>query len=551
MKKSFLILPIILLMTLTLLVAQEQPPKNWFHLDPVLDSFTGVSTDRTYQQLLKGRKSTPIIVAVLDSGVDYEHEDLKNVMWINPGEIPGNGIDDDGNGYIDDVYGWNFIGGKDGQNVYHDTYEVTRLYKQLRPKYEDRNPASISKKEKKEYEKYLEYKKVIEDKLEELPPNVALYEATYNAIEALAKAIGKKPITLDDLKKFKSTDQMMMSAANLMINLMSSEGQSFENIQAEVKSAYDYYNNQLTYGYNEYFDPRPIIGDNIDDPYERYYGNNDVRGPDAEHGTHVAGIIAAERNNGIGMDGVASNVRIMSVRTVPDGDERDKDVANAIIYAVDNGAAVINMSFGKGASPDKPAVDKALRYARKKDVLIVHAAGNDAKENNGTNNFPNKKFKKKGLFGPKYADNWLEIGALNWQRGEKAAASFSNYSPQYVDLFAPGTAIYSTIPGSEYKNLQGTSMAAPVAAGVAATLRSYFPELTAKQVKDIMMKSVIPVSGKVKKPGSDELVNFNRLSVSGGVVNMYQAVELARQTKGKRKIAWPTRHVKPEPKVLP
>ncbi len=551
MKKSFLILPIILLMTLTLLVAQEQPPKNWFHLDPVLDSFTGVSTDRTYQQLLKGRKSTPIIVAVLDSGVDYEHEDLKNVMWINPGEIPGNGIDDDGNGYIDDVYGWNFIGGKDGQNVHHDTYEVTRLYKQLRPKYEGRNPASISKKEKKEYEKYLEYKKVIEDKLEELPPNVALYEATYNAIEALAKAIGKKPVTLDDLKKFKSTDQMMMSAANLMINLMSGEGQSFENIQAEVKSAYDYYNNQLTYGYNEYFDPRPIVGDNIDDPYERYYGNNDVRGPDSEHGTHVAGIIAAERNNGIGMDGVANNVRIMSVRTVPDGDERDKDVANAIIYAVDNGAAVINMSFGKGASPDKPAVDKALRYARKKDVLIVHAAGNDAKENDGTNNFPNKKFKKKGLFGPKYADNWLEIGALNWQRGEKAAASFSNYSPQYVDLFAPGTAIYSTVPGSEYKSLQGTSMAAPVAAGVAATLRSYFPELTAKQVKDIMMKSVIPVSGKVKKPGSDELVNFNRLSVSGGVVNMYQAVELARQTKGKRKIAWPTRHVKPEPKVLP
>ncbi len=546
MKKRFLILAALSLLIGFWGFAQEKAPLDWFHLDPVRDSFPGISTQQTYRELLGKTKGRTIIVAVLDSGVDYEHEDLKDVMWVNADEIPGNGMDDDKNGYVDDIHGWNFIGGANGENVYHDTYEVTRLYVALKKKYEGKDVAKLSKTEKSEYDKYLEYKKVVEDKVAELSPNVALYEATWQAVEALEKAIGKDPITLEDIKKFRSKDKMLMAAASFIEQYMS-DGTSFESIRNDIKDYYEYVHTQLEYGYNVDFDPRSIVGDNINDPYERYYGNNDVRGPNAEHGTHVAGIIGAARENNIGMDGVANNVRIMSVRTVPDGDERDKDVANAIIYAVDNGAAVINMSFGKGASPDKEAVDKAIKYALKNDVLIVHAAGNDGKENDGINNFPHDKFKKKTLFGPKYADNWIEVGALDW---DGDAASFSNYSAENVDVFAPGTEIYSTIPGSKYKSLQGTSMAAPVVAGVAATLRSYFPDLTAKQVKDVIMQSTIPVKNKVQKPGTDEMVSFNQLCISGGHINMHRAVQIAQQTKGKRKFSWGSRDKKSKNKAV-
>ncbi len=534
MKRSFWLAALCGLLVVSNVFAQEKAPLDWFHLDPVRDSFPGISTQQTYRELLAGKKGRTIIVAVLDSGVDFEHEDLKDVMWVNADEIPGNGIDDDNNGYVDDIHGWNFIGGANGQNVHHDTYEVTRLYVALQKKFEGKDPARLSKREKAEYNKYLEYKAVVEKKVAELSSTVKLYEATYQAVEALEKAIGKSPITLDDVKKFRSRDRTLMAAASLVEQYMG-EGSSFEEFRDDIKEYYEYVFNQLNYGYNVEFDPRPIIGDNPNDLNERFYGNNDVRGPHAEHGTHVAGIIGAKRDNGIGMDGVANNVRIMSVRTVPDGDERDKDVANAIIYAVDNGAAVINMSFGKGASPEKKAVERAIRYAQKRDVLLVHAAGNDGKENNGSNNFPHKYFSKKGLFGPKYADNWVEVGALDWRGGP---ASFSNYSAENVDVFAPGTQIYSTIPDNKYKNNQGTSMAAPVVAGIAATLRSYFPNLTAKQVKGIIMQSVEPIEGKVQKPGSTDMVSFRQLCVSGGRVNMHRAVQLAQQTKGKRKAPW-------------
>jgi cell wall-associated protease len=298
------------------------------------------------------------------------------------------------------------------------------------------------------------------------------------------------------------------------------------------------FENTLAYYYNPEFNPREVIGDNPEDYDQMGYGNNDVRGPDSDHGTHVAGIIAAERDNGLGIEGVANNVRIMSLRAVPDGDERDKDVALAIKYAVDNGAQVINMSFGKDYSPGKSAVDEAVKYALKNDVLLVHAAGNDNKEIFTKNNFPNDEFLKKGLFGPRYADNWVEVGANSWKSGEDLAAEFSNYSAEHVDIFAPGVAIYSAEPGNEYQNHQGTSMAGPVVAGVAALVRSYFPDLTAKQVKEVLMQSAVVQNVMVKRPGAEEgdaLVPFKRLSVSGGVVDAVKAFEVARSMKGKNR----------------
>ncbi len=519
---------------------QDQAPENWFNLDKGTDKVAGVSTEKTYADLLKGKDSETVIVAVIDSGVDAEHEDLKEVMWINEDEIPGNGIDDDKNGYIDDIHGWNFIGGKDGKNVSNDALEITRLVAHYSKKYDGKDVNSLSKKEKKEYKTYEKLKEKVEKKRTELMEQGAGYIVFSEGLQGVKKSINKEEITEEDLMNFESDNPEVLGVAQRVAAVMKQQGMTFAELEKEIKGGADYFKNSLDYMYNVDFDPRAeIVGDNYSDPNERNYGNNDVKGPDASHGTHVAGIIAAVRTNDVGIKGVADNVRIMSIRAVPDGDERDKDVANAIFYAVDNGATIINMSFGKAYSWDKKIVDKAMRYAQKNDVLLVHAAGNDSKNTDTETNFPIDKYVKKGgLFKPKRTKNWMEIGALSWKPGEDAVAGFSNYGKENVDLFAPGHQILSTTPEQGYKKFSGTSMAAPVVAGVAAMIRSYFPSLKASQVKEILMESVVLQTQKVKKPGhedGDTKVSFSELCKTGGVVNAYKAVMLAANTKGKKK----------------
>ncbi|MFZ4427325.1 MAG: S8 family peptidase [Saprospiraceae bacterium] len=513
--------------------AQIEPPKDWF-LKGESQGFPGLNAASLYQRLPAGKKGQTVVVAVLDSGVDAEHEDLKPVMWVNPKEIPGNGKDDDNNGYVDDIHGWNFLGNKNGQNIRHDNLEVTRLYAQYHEKFKGTNESELKGKARKEYAFYNELKAQVEEARESAEQNFTLYKVVKGVMEDLKKQIGKDDPTIEDLNNFKSADMRLQQITKILIDQLS-EGVSFKAFEKQFLEEYDYFDGRLNYNYNPDFDPRGVIGDNYRDLYERGYGNNDVRGPDASHGTHVAGIIAAARNNDAGMDGVASEVRIMSVRTVPDGDERDKDVANAIRYAVDNGAMVINMSFGKGYSPEKKVVDQAVKYALKNDVLLVHAAGNDGKENFKDNNFPNDQYAKRGLFGPKTAANWIEVGASNWTPGEGLAASFSNFSSKNVDVFAPGVDIYSTLPDSEYGNNQGTSMAAPMVSGAAAVIRSWFPDLSARQVKEILMASAVQINTGVSQPGTGEIVPFSSLSVSGGILNLESAFELALKTVGKNK----------------
>lgn len=531
-----------------------QAPQNWFHLDPSKDGVPGMATESIYKRLPKTKKGKTVIVAVIDSGVDYKHEDLKDVMWVNEDEIPNNGIDDDKNGYIDDINGWSFLGNAKGENVVHDNLEVTRLYATLKKKFEGKDPATLSKKDKIEYAKYEEYKAVVEKGRQGAEGNLKQFAMVKEMYDQLVKGLGTDNPSLNDLKKFKTTDQRLNGIKGIFVQGIEA-GETFKSMAAQILEAYDHYYGQLNYNYNPDYDPRTIVGDNYADVNERFYGNNDVKGPDSKHGTHVAGIIGAKRGNNIGMDGVADNVRIMSVRTVPDGDERDKDVANAIRYAVDNGATVINMSFGKGYSPNKPAVDAAVKYAMEKDVLLIHAAGNDGKNLDLTNNYPNDHFEKKGKPGKKSATNWVEVGALNADLGENMAAEFSNYNPEYVDVFAPGAEIYATTPENTYENLQGTSMAAPMVAGVAAILRSYFPDLAADQIKEVLIASSVKQNRKVIKPGTeDEKVDFSTLSKSGGIVNVEKAVELAAKTVGKKKgvqrilVAG---DLAPAPKVIP
>lgn len=506
-------------------------PEDWFLKDPEQDSLQGVSAERAYQTLLKDQPSRAVIVAVVDSGIDIDHEDLKNVIWFNEKEIEGNGIDDDKNGYIDDVHGWNFIGGKDG-NVDADTYELTREYIRLKTKYEHVEGNKIPKKQKQEYESYVK----IKDKFEKLKAKneqqYKLYSGMYKSItfsiDTLKALLNVEKIMPEDVKKFETNDPGLLFAKGFLLSMYRNMGEDadLEEYLAELKEAVDYYGVIVKYGYNENFDSRLIVGDDINNSQERNYGNNDVEGPDPDHGTHVAGIIAADRTNNLGIKGIADHVKIMVVRAVPNGDERDKDVANAIIYAVDNGAKIINMSFGKSFSPQKEAVDKAVAYAEQKGVLLIHAAGNDSEDIDANKNYPSKFY----LDG-KEAKNWIEVGASSAGNDEDLVGSFSNYGKKMVSLFAPGVEIYSTVPDNKYKNNDGTSMASPAAAGVAALLMSYFPELTAVQVKDILMKSSRKFDNlKVQKPGGGR-VDFNQLSASGGLVNAYEAVKMAQSIK--------------------
>jgi subtilisin family serine protease len=472
-----------------------------------------VSATRTYRELLAGREpGREVIVAVIDGGTDTAHVDLRDNLWRNPGEVAGNGTDDDGNGYVDDVFGWNFIGGSDGRNVGHESLEVTRLH--VRCQAGDPAPAGLTCEQIAE-----DYEEGRAETLGTLQQIRQIGQAYDFVLPVLRNASGAEELTPEIVSETRSLNQDVRQARNMYLQL--DEAGISPEIVAEALEAYQ---GLVDYGYNPDFDARDIVGDNYADGTQRDYGNSDVMGPDASHGTHVAGIIGAVRGNGEGIDGIGASVRLMTVRAVPDGDERDKDIANAIRYAVDNGANIINMSFGKSHSPRKDLVDAAIRYAQDAGVLMVHAAGNDGEDIEMERNYPSSTFEDGSR-----ADLWIEVGAANWMV-DSLAAVFSNYGQTKVDVFSPGVAILSTVPGGGYEREDGTSMAAPVVSGVAALLMAYFPDLTAADVKRLILDSSVKYGDRqVPLPGSldGEMVRFGSLSVTGGVVNVYEAVLLA------------------------
>jgi subtilisin family serine protease len=508
----------------------ERPPQDWFLKDPETDRLPGMSVERMYS-ILKGLPSRQVIVAVVDTGVDIDHEDLKNVIWVNEDEIVGNGIDDDHNGYVDDVNGWNFIGGKTG-NVNEDTYEVTRQYAHLKKQFGYLETAKkLTKKAKADLARYQTYKAKWEEKRKEDKEQLDMIGRIYSnarfSIDTLRKYLKTEDISMEQLEALKSNNPEIVFARSFMRNfLMSLEGATIEERMAEIEDAYETYKLGYNFSSDPDFDPRGLVGDNFNDVTEKHYGNNQVKplpGPYGDHGTHVAGIIASDRTNKLGINGVADNVKIMPIRAVPNGDERDKDIANAIYYAVDNGAQIVNLSCGKMESPNKEFVDKATQYAEAKGVLIVHAAGNESADNDVVTYFPTP-FYKSG----KLASNWINVAASSWGTDANFIGSFTNYGRKTIDVFAPGVAMYSTVPGNGYKNHDGTSMACPAVSGVAAVLMSYFPEFTATEIRDIILQSVRTFDGmQVLKPGTQNLIEFNKLSKTGGIVNAYDAVQLA------------------------
>ncbi len=508
----------------------DKAPEGWFHLDPEDDNVNGISSHKTYKELLKGKKSKTVIVAVIDSGIDIDHEDLADVIWTNKDEVAGNGVDDDNNGYVDDIHGWNFIGGADG-NVEKDTYEITREYGRLLKKYETMSDSDKEADSEYAYFQKIqkEYTNTVKDMQTKYQGFKGFYDGYKYAKRLLSAYLDTEELNEQDVLSISSTDDKISNAKQIMKYVYES------NIsEKEFDKGNEYFDVGLNYGYNLDYNPRTVVGDNYNDPRERKYGNNDVKGEFNFHGTHVAGIIAANRTNKLGIKGVADNVKIMAIRAVPNGDERDKDIANAIRYAVDNGAQVINMSFGKSFSPNKDVVDEAVAYAEQNGVLLVHAAGNSSKNIDVKDNFPTQTFTN-----GKLANNWLEVGAMSWKNGKNAVADFSNYGKSSVDIFAPGVDILSTAPDLSYEEASGTSMAAPVTAGIAATLISYYPSLTPDQIKKIIIQSSLKYNKlKVLKPGSnEEMVPFGELSRTAGIVNLYEAVKLAEKVvKNKKKL---------------
>ena len=503
-----------------------EPPQNWWQLDPTVNRVNGIGLERAYRELLAGRQPRrTVTVAIIDSGVDITHPDLAANIWTNPREVAGNNRDDDGNGYVDDVHGWDFIGGRDGRDVNQDTYESVRIYARLRPRFEVASPDTSTEAAKRDYRLYQQVKTKLQadrnDAAQQLQ-NVKQYVMAMQRItDVLRQGLNGDSVTVERVRALQSIRGDVQRAREMFLRLAA------DGITAKVlEDARRDLENKLQYGLNPNFNPRPIVGDDTTNVNERGYGNPEVTGPDATHGTHVAGIIGAVRGNGQGLDGVAPAVKLMILRTVPDGDERDKDVANAIRYAVDNGAQVINMSFGKAHSPQKEAVDAAARYAQSKGVLIVHAAGNEGADLDRSPSYPTRNFLGGGT-----AANWIEVGASGPGSADSLAAPFSNYSRTGVDVFAPGMSIWSTVPRGGYDRLQGTSMASPVVAGVAALLMAYYPSLTATEVKDIIIQSAFRFPNQsVVAPGEGGgRVPFAQLSVSGGVVNVYNAVRLAEQ----------------------
>ena len=511
----------------TVIISAKKAPltktqkQTWGHADLATDTIPGMSIEKAYT-FLNGKKGIEVVVGVVDSGTDLKHEDLSAVAWVNKKEIPNNGKDDDKNGYVDDINGWNFLG-----PIFKENAEVERILK---------NPKLVDE------ATYKSIKEAQDKKTKEASANKFRFNQILQAVQFADKTITdhlkKKTYTLEDLNTIKSDNPGLMQSVNIakqMFGLgLNSLSQAITEIKKEIKNAED-----LMSGDNLKTDYRKALGDNAQDFSTKFYGDNKTGHTTKEeaHGTHVSGIIAAVRNNGIGMNGVANNVKIMAVRTVPDGDEYDKDVALAIRYAVDNGAKVINTSFGKSYSPNKEWVFDAIKYAAEKDVLIVNAAGNDAKNIDVKKTYPNDSKDLKTEF----VDNVITIGAMSSDYNENLPADFTNYGKINVDIFAPGVQIYSTVPENEYEYFNGTSMAAPATAGVAALIRSYYPKLSAKQVKHIIMNSGTKIDLEVIKPGSfsqdnpkGEKVPFSELSVTGRIVNAYNALKMAdRMVNGK------------------
>jgi cell wall-associated protease len=500
--------------------SHAQNLEGWHHLDPVDDGVLGISTNKSYEYL-KGKKADTVIVAIIDNGAELTHEDLQGAFWVNTKEIPNNGIDDDNNGFIDDINGWNFIGNPNGENLKKETTGLTRLYGLLSEKYGNNKEFIADSLTIEGYNLYLKIKVEYEAEVEGKKKEILQYDWILNKYKAseiiLIQQLKKSDFTLEEVKGMKSKKDEVKEAKEFYLKV-----HSYNLNEPEITKRLKNLNDELDTRLNPHFKNREeIVGDNPDDINDSIYGNNmlNVKGP--FHGTGVASVVGALQN-GVGVDGICSHVKLMIIRIVPNGDERDKDIALAIKYAIRNGAQIINMSFAKKYSLHNEFVIEAVKEAEQANVLLVQGAGNNMNNNDETPYYPTGKDDA----GTKFS-NWLIVGASCSKDDEKLIAFFSNYGKKSVDVFAPGFQIKNCELNNGYGYGSGTSISSPVVAGLAAVLLSYYPHLTAKELKEIIIKSAYkPITPTLELPNSNEKVTLDDVSVSGGIANLYNAILL-------------------------
>jgi len=504
---------------------QPDPPKNWFAMDLKADGYFGISLNQAYQ-FLQGKKSKPVLVAIIDSGCDTLQKDLQGVLWVNPKKDKN---------YPGDVHGWNFLGGPGRKCDFNETEEEVRQYYKLKDKYLSLTESTAT--DKKEYSFWLRVKTQYDStvtmartELSQLSPVMNALVETSGYVRHLLNLKNDQTFTRSDIEHLSEKNDTLAQVKNLWLLAFSQDVSTSTNVKV-IKEMNEYLtklNNDLSPDLEA---RKRIVGDDPDSLHDKPYGSNILKFDDASHGTEVAGLVGAKRGNGYGIDGVADNVKLMIIKAVPIGDEYDKDEANAIHFAVDHGAKIINMSFGKKISPHKAWVDEAFKYAAAHNVLLVQAAGNDNQDMDVKPEFPNANLEDGTI-----ADNVLNVGASGLKQDTSLATDFSNFGKKNVDLFAPGVKVTSIDMDAETITDDGTSFSSPIVAGIAALILEYYPDLSARQVKQAIMESATPLTGTmVYKPGTHDLVDFTTLSKTGGIANAYLALQIASKMQGERK----------------
>ena len=480
----------------------DKQKENWSLLDFNSDKIPGMSVLRAKNELIKDKKAKKVIVAIIDSGVQTDHPFLSPFIWVNSDEIPNNQIDDDNNGYVDDVNGWNFLGESNKENL-----EYVRLYKKT--SIED----PLSKVYKQEIDKAVNKNNETINRVQNLS------RMLFKSDSLLASMIGNETFSIEEAKQMPNKSFKSEEAIRFLEFAKSNNW-----TQQSFSEAIEYYQSSNEFHNNINYDGRSIVGDDPDNIDDRDYGNSNVADKN-KHGTHVSGIVVS----------IFDNAVIMPIRCVPDGDEYDKDVALSIRYAVDNGAKIINFSFGKKYSPHSNWVVDAMKYASQQDVLIVNAAGNDSNDIDLTEN---ESYPTDQNDGNEFLNNLITVGASSYSFDSGQIAYFSNYGSKNVDLFAPGFQVYSSVLDGKFEYLNGTSMAAPNVTGIAAILRSFYPKLSASSIKHILMASGINMNKTLKKPNSEEILDPSAFSVSGKTVNLYNALLYASTFKEKDRLGF-------------
>jgi len=512
------------------IVLKKVKLENWVFKDYLLDTIPGISLDKAYK-LVNRKKPKEIIVAIIDTEIDIKHEDLKGQFWVNKNEIPNNLIDDDNNGYVDDYQGWNFIGNKRGENIIYSNLESARIIQKFKNKFNGLSREEVQNQDTEDFDLFIKANDYFNKGY-----NSAIKEQDYASF--LYNGYPKAKKSVDSLfhnSKYnsKNLDSLFLIYKGKNIKLAKniyfiSDCLKYKLTKEWIENYKEQIDKKINYTYNlDYYDRKRI--DSFPQILEKNkYGNKFISKNLFEfyHGTMVAGIIGAHRNNSIGVDGISSKIKMMPIAISSNGEEHDKDISLAIRYAVDNGARIINMSFGKHFSLNKKWVFEAIRYAEMNNVLIVTSAGNgDLNLNNYNDYYPNDNIDN----GKEITNNFLVVGSSSFELSSKLKSSFSNYGNIDVDIFAPGEEINTTIPNNKYKTDSGTSLSCAVVSGVAALVLSYYPNLSAPSLKKILMDSGVSYSIMINVSDKEnERINFINLSKSGKIVNAYNALLIAK-----------------------